>query len=148
MLHDPHTIPEPVLVISGLSYVFPAWLAFTQGDTYSTASNLFLLGTTVGFHATRQEWLFALDCVAILNFLNCCSLKSLTAPPDAQLMFVLSTIYCICSYFVGQQYKILSFDPDWNTQMGYHACMHMISSFSMFLLLKESQAVADVRRRE
>lgn len=53
MLHEPHTIPEPILVLSGLSYAVPACLAYRQGRSYSVATNLYLLATTVGFHGTR-----------------------------------------------------------------------------------------------
>ena len=141
MLHEPHTIPEPILVLSGLSYAVPASLAYRQGRPYSVATNLYLLATTVGFHGTRQEWIFLLDCTAILNFLWCSYGLSHQAKSNARILFAASTAYSLLSYFLGWRYQMLSFDPDWNTQMFFHAWIHISTSYSMYKLLEESQDV-------
>ena len=141
MLHDPHTIPEPVLVLSGLSYAVPACLAYRQGRPYSLATNLYLLATTVGFHGTRQEWIFLLDCTAIVNFLWHSYTLAQEARTNARILFAASTAYSLLSYCVGWRYQMLSFHPDWNTQMFFHAWMHISTSYSMYKLLEESQDV-------
>jgi len=69
-LHDPHKTPEPILVLSGLTYLVPAWIALQKNRSYDFATFTFLTFTTTGFHSTRSELLFALDCIAILNFLG------------------------------------------------------------------------------
>jgi cell shape-determining protein MreD len=43
-------------------------------------------------------------------------------------------VYSLVSYFVGQQFQILSFDPDWNTQMFFHSLMHLSTAYSAYLL--------------
>jgi len=135
LLHDPHMIPEPILVVSGLLYLFPAYYALLQKRTYSLATFSFLTFTTVGFHGTRSEILFALDCVAILNFLVHNFYLSLASSRAAALMFIVSVIYSTSSYFIGQRYTILSFHPDWNTQMFYHSLMHVSTAYSSYALL-------------
>jgi len=47
LLHDPHMIPEPILVVSGLLYLVPAYYAFLQKRAYSLATLSFLTFTTV-----------------------------------------------------------------------------------------------------
>jgi len=138
LLHDPHKIPEPVLVISGLSYLVPYYMALQQQRIYYSYSCLFLSYTTIGFHGTRNESMFQLDCIAILNFVSVLIYNSLKSSHYAQAVCYASILYSLTSYFVGQRYKIMSFDPDWNTQMFYHSMMHISSSYSAYLFIKES----------
>ena len=137
MLHDPHKISEPVLVLSGLTYLFPFYIAFTNKRYYDASTYIFMTFTTVGFHSTRDETLFLLDICAILNLL----LRSFYLSPDcsntSKCMMVFSVVYSLTSYFVGKQYKIMSFHPDWNTQMFYHSLMHVTSSYSSFIIMKD-----------
>jgi hypothetical protein len=135
LLHDPHMNPEPILVVSGLLYLIPVYYALLQKRTYSVATFSFLTFTTVGFHGTRSETLFLLDCVAILNFLAHNFYMSLASSRLAALIFIASVLYSTSSYFIGQRYTILSFHPDWNTQMFYHSLMHISTAYSSYALL-------------
>lgn len=128
-------IPEPILVVSGLLYLIPAYYALLQKRAYSLATFSFLTFTTVGFHGTCSETLFLLDCVAILNFLAHNFYLSLASSRAAALMFIASVVYSTSSYFIGQRYTILSFHPDWNTQMFYHSLMHVSTAYSSYALL-------------
>ena len=136
MLHDPHKIPEPILVASGLTYIIPCYLAFQNNRTYDASTYLFLTFTTVGFHGTRNE-IFALDCIAILNFLARHLYLFKKVSYTAQAIYVASVIYSLTTYFVGQQYKTMSFDPDWNIQMFYHSLMHLTTSYSSYVFMYE-----------
>jgi len=133
MLHDPHQIPEPILVASGLTYLIPFYTAYNKGSSQEAYACLFLTFTTVGFHGTRSEVLFALDCVAIVNFLA--RYSYLAKKSRFACMYYCSVMYSLISYFVGQQYKIMSFHPDWNTQMFFHSLMHLSTAYSAYLLL-------------
>ena len=135
MLHDPHMIPEPILVVSGLTYLVPFYLAYSKSRIYDASTYLFLTFTTVGFHSTRSEVLFILDCIAILNFLSRQQYLSVKSSRWNQQVLFLSVSYSLISYFVGKQFNILSFDPDWNTQMFFHSWMHLSTSYSSFLLM-------------
>jgi hypothetical protein len=137
MLHDPHTIPEPILVLSGTAYLFPAYLAYRISASYQMWSYLFLTGTTMGFHGTRNETLFHLDCIAILNFIGCSLLESYGSSSYAGRLFAASLAYSLTSYFIGRQYRIMSFHPDWNTQMAYHAAMHLSTAYSAHVFMSE-----------
>ena len=137
MLHDPHKIPEPILVISGITYLFPFYIAFSNNRLYDASTYLFLTFTTIGFHSTRIEILFLLDCVAIINFLLRTSYLSLYCSNISQIIFLSSVIYSLISYFIGKYYKIMSFNPNWNTQMIYHSLMHLSTSYSSYLIIKE-----------
>jgi len=137
MLHDPHTIPEPVLVISGLTYVFPLYIAIQNNRVYDASTYIFLTCTTIGFHSTRNETFFILDCWAILNFLLRAYYISLQCRTMSQVIFNMSVIYSFTSYFLGKYYSILSFDPNWNTQMFYHSLMHISTAYSSYILMKD-----------
>ena len=132
MLHDPHQTPEPILVVSGLTYLIPSYIAYKNGSVKEAATCLFLTFTTVGFHGTRSEALFALDCIAIVNFLA--RYWYLAKKSRFAYVYYMSVLYSLVSYFVGQQYKIMSFDPDWNTQMMYHSLMHLSTAYSAYLI--------------
>ena len=137
MLHDPHKIPEPVLVVSGLTYLVPFYMAIQQQRGYDAATYLCLTLTTVGFHSTRDETLFALDCIAIVNFLYRSYILSTERSTFCKRVYLLSVAYSLVSYFVGRQYNILSFHPDWNTQMFFHSLMHLSTSYSSYLIMNE-----------
>jgi len=140
IFHDPHMNPEPILVVSGLLYLIPAYYALIQRKQYSTFTYSFLTCTTVGFHGTRSELLFALDCLAILNFLAHNFYMTLAASRTAALLFTLSVVYSTSSYFIGQRYAILSFDPDWNTQMLFHSLMHVSTAYSSYVLMTAAKS--------
>jgi hypothetical protein len=137
MLHDPHKIPEPILVISGITYLLPSYIAFSREMYYDMYTNLFLTFTTVGFHSTRNEILFILDCCAILNFLLRTYYLSLQSSNLSQIIFLSSVLYSFTSYFLGKYYTIMSFDSDWNTQMMYHSLMHLSTSYSSYLIINQ-----------
>ena len=128
-------IPEPVLVFSGLSYLIPAYYAAQAGLPYSLASTLFLTFTTVGFHGTRQDWLFQLDLLAILNF-NVAAIYNISkVGPAAVLVWFVAVSYSILSYFGGQKYSVLSFDPNWNIQMFFHSFIHFSTCYVAYIVL-------------
>ena len=130
-----HMIPEPYLVITGMSYLLPAWLAWKSGFYYSLATCLFLCATTMSFHWFRAQWLFELDVVAVLNYVLCCSFNAYYAGPSAMGVWVFSGSYGLYSYFVGQQLSILSWDPDWNTQMFFHGLIHLSTAYGFWYAL-------------
>jgi hypothetical protein len=137
MLHDPHKIPEPILVISGLTYLYPFYLAISKKRIYDASTYIFLTFTTVGFHSTRYEFLFKLDCIAIINFLFRSYYLLQKCSIFCNIIFFLSVIYSLVSYFVGKYYNIMSFHPNWNTQMFYHSLMHIFTSYSSYLIMIE-----------
>ena len=96
-LHDSHMIPEPILVASGVTYLIPAYLAYIHGYTYTTSSLVAITFTTVSFHATRQEWLFALDLIAILNYMICLWHNSNYAKADTRYLAGISVTYSLNS---------------------------------------------------
>lgn len=137
MLHDPHKISEPILVISGLTYLYPFYIAICNKRIYDASTYIFLTFTTVGFHSTRYEFLFKLDCIAIINFLLRSYYLLVKCSNFTNIIFYLSVIYSLVSYFVGKYYRIMSFHPNWNTQMFYHSLMHIFTSYSSYLIMKE-----------
>lgn len=138
MLHDPHMIPEPILVVSGLTYLFPFYIAISKKRFYDAYTYIFLTVTTVGFHSTRNETFFMLDCCAILNFLLRTYYLSLQSSNISKSLFLVSVIYSFTSYFLGKYYTIMSFHPNWNTQMLFHSFMHLSTSFSSYMVIKDT----------
>ena len=136
MLHDSHKIPEPILVASGLTYLIPTYTAYYAGNTDMAFACGFLTFTTVAFHGTREEIFFGLDCFAIIYFLGANFRSAHAAGNYALAAFCLSTLYSLTSYFAGMRYKRMSFDPDWNTQMFFHALMHLSTAYSAYASLK------------
>jgi hypothetical protein len=135
MLHDPHQIPEPFLVLTGLSYLVPTYMAYSRKRTYDTLTFLALTCTTIGFHGTRNEFIFYLDCLAILNYLAR-GLWLAKSKRLALISYVIAVTYSLVSYFVGRYYKVMSFHPEWNIQMVYHGLMHISTAYSAYLVLK------------
>ena len=135
MLHDSHKTPEPILVASGLTYLIPTYTAYYSGNTNMAFACGFLTFTTVAFHGTRQEHFFVLDCFAIVYFLGVNFRSALASGNYALAVFSFSTAYSLTSYFAGMQYKRMSFDPDWNTQMFYHSLMHLSTAYSAYASL-------------
>lgn len=127
-----HMIPEPYLVITGMSYLLPAWLAWEKGFYYSMASCVFLCGTTMSFHWFRYQWLFELDILAILNYTVTSLYNIYYAGHSAAGVWALSIGYSSYSYFIGQQLEILSWDPDWTTQMFFHGLMHLSTAYGIW----------------
>ena len=137
MLHDPHMIPEPILVVSGLTYLLPAYIAVTKGRTYDAATYFFLTCTTVGFHGTRSETIFALDIIAIMNFLGRSYQLSQEVSIGSVWFLNAAITYSLVSYFVGAYLKAMSFDPDWNTQMIFHSTMHLLTAAASYKIMSE-----------
>lgn len=140
-----HMISAPYLVITGMTYLLPAWLAWEKGFYYSMISSIVLATTTMSFHWFRHQWLFELDVVAILNY-NMCSLYNIYhAGPSAVGIWALAVGYSLYSYFVGQQLSILSWDPDWNTQMFFHGLMHLSTAYSAwYCFVKRNGSVSSI----
>lgn len=137
MLRDSHKRPEPILVVSGLTYLFPFYVASTNKRLYDASTYGFLTVTTVGFHSTRDERLFQLDLIAMLNWLIRNGYLSLHCSKKSRNLFIASLAYCFTSYAVGKRYRIMSFHPDWNTQMFFHSLMHLSTAYSSYLIMKD-----------
>jgi len=135
LLHDEHTHPEPYLVLTGLLLLFPAAKAYYLNELYVSGSLAFLSFTTVGFHGTRNEYFFILDLVAITNYIIGGAISVHHKTSREMLVFYVCLIYSIVSYFVGRQYKVYAFDPDWNTQMFWHVLIHVFSTYAAFVYL-------------
>ena len=84
-----------------------------------------------------RETLFILDLWAITNFLLRNYYLSLYCSNISRNLFIWSVSYSFISYFLGKYYNIFSFHPDWNTQMVYHSFMHLSTSYSSYLIIKE-----------
>ena len=138
LLHDPHMNPEPILVISGLSYLIPTWAAYSRRRWYDAGTFLILTCTTVGFHGTRSETWFFLDCLAILNFM------CLSAVRYRTWINWMAIMYSLISYFVGQRFLIMSFHPDWNTQMFFHSLMHLTTAASAYLSVCKADKICNI----
>lgn len=135
-LHDPHMISEPVLVLSGLTYLIPAYMSYEAKKYYYCNSLLFLTFTTVGFHSTRKEYFFILDIAAILNYIIYSSYLTYYLTDKDKFLTYFTVSYSLITYFGGKKYNVLSFDPDWNIQMFFHSLMHLFTSYSSYKVIK------------
>ena len=50
----------------------------------------------------------------------------------AALLWYMSMSYSLLSYFGGQRFQVASFDPDWNTQMAFHALIHLSTAYVQY----------------
>ena len=120
--HLDHKHPEPFLCLTGLSYLLPAYIEYKRGHYWTAEASVFLTLTTLGFHWTRSDTIFAIDCIAILQYLACSIYES---RGWSAVLTACSIVYGLVSYFVGQQYNTMSFDPDWTVQMLFHGMIHL-----------------------
>ena len=135
-LHDNHLYSEPLLSLTGLSYLYPAFIAIEKEEYYLACSLVFLCSTTILYHGTRWEYFFYLDLIAMSHYVGYGAYLS-----SAMTAKVLHTVwfpvaYGLYVYFIGMNYKIFAFDPDWNTQMFFHGLMHIFSSYSSLKYLE------------
>jgi hypothetical protein len=135
MLDDTYETIEPILVLSGLTYLFPLYVAVRNKNNYDMFTYGLLTFTTIWFHITLYEVLFILDCFAIINCLLRIYYISRKATRIYYLIFVCSVIYSLISYFIGKLYNIMSFHPNWNTQIAYHSVIHLTTSYESYLLI-------------
>jgi hypothetical protein len=119
--------------------MFPAYTAYMQEEYYLTVTLLFLTTTTVLFHGTRWEYFFYLDLIAILNFIGYVAYLSCWMTPRQLHAAWFPVVFGIYTYFIGQHYKLFSWDPDWNTQMFWHGFMHIFSAYSFIVFLDRQQ---------
>ena len=134
-LHDDHTHSEPYLVLTGLSYLLPAFFAIQKEEYYLAGSLVFLCSTTVLFHGIRWEYFFYIDVVAILNYVGYCLYLSPEMTYRQLHAAWFPVVFGFYTYFVGMKYRLYSFDPDWKTQMFWHGLMHIFSSYSALIYL-------------
>jgi hypothetical protein len=128
-LRDTYTDPEPILVLSGLIYLVPAYYGFKY--VYLRNSLLFLTLTTVGFHGTRHEYFFIIDVIAILNYIIICGWQYVSLLTNKEKhTFYLAVIFAGYIHFVGQRYSIYNFDPNWNIKMFFHTLIHFFSAYT------------------
>jgi hypothetical protein len=134
-----HMIPEPFLVMTGMTYLLPAYLAYEKSLWYCMASSLFVMLTTMSFHWFRTDLTFAIDVIAILNYVACGLYNCYYTDYSATGVWIGAISYSLYSYFVGQQLNILSFDPDWATQMFFHGLIHFSTAYSAWFLFNRRQ---------
>ena len=135
-LHDDHKYSEPYLVLTGVTLLVPAVNAYYLNNLYVSGSLAFLSFTTVGFHGTRNEYFFILDLVAITNYIIGSGILVHQKTSREIIAYWVCILYSLVSYFLGRQYKIFSFDTDWNTQMFWHGLMHLFSAYSSSVYLE------------
>lgn len=133
--HYENKTPAPYLVMTGLSYLFPAMVAYSNGFIWETFSLFFVTGTTMAFHWFRDDTLFVIDVVAILNLFTCALYNASLVGVGPATPFIGSILYCFYSYFLGQQFKTLAWDPDWTTQMIFHGFIHISTAYGAYKML-------------
>lgn len=143
-LYDPHTHSEPFLVLTGLSFLIPAYRAMLQEHAYLMWSYLLLCSTTILFHSTRYPFFFYIDGIAILNHIIGGAFIVYHQSNRERVSMWFTTTYSLFTYFVGKQYKLFSFDPDWNTQMLFHCLMHFFSAYSACVSLDYNLRISDI----
>ena len=143
-LLDYHSDPEPILVLTGLTFLIPAYYAMMQEHVYLMCSYVLLCSTTILFHSTRQPFFFCIDAFAILNHIIGGGIIVYHQSDRERIAMIFATTYSFITYFVGQQYNLFSFDPDWNIKMFFHSLMYLFSGYAACVSLEYSLKNKDV----
>jgi hypothetical protein len=143
-LYDPHQHAEPFLVLTGLTFLIPAYYAMLQEHVYLMCSYVLLCSTTILFHSTRHPIFFCIDAVAIMNHIIGGAFIVYHQSNRERAAIIFTTTYSFITYFVGQQYKIFSFDPDWNIKMFFHGLMHVFSAYAACLSLDYNLRITNI----
>ena len=133
MIRDAHMKPEPILVITSLIFAVPSYIAFKQNKIYDCLTCLSLMCTSIGFHKLRTQTLFIVDFIAVCHF--SVRIWYLSHLMEMYLVYYISVFYSVISFYVGHKYKIMSYDPNWNIQMFYHALIHFLTAYSYYIVL-------------
>jgi hypothetical protein len=120
----------PLLCLTGLSYLLPMYVAYANGHYWTSGASLFLALTSVGFHWTHREDILSVDRLAILQYVACSLYE---ARGWSAVLVACSIVYGLVSYFVGQQYSIMCFDPNPNVQSLFHAMIHLSTATAAVL---------------
>jgi hypothetical protein len=122
--------PSPFLCLTGLSYLLPAYIAYTRGHYWTSGASVFLASTSVGFHWTHREDILAVDRLAILQYFACAIYESRGWSAVCTSM---SVVYCLVAYFLGQQCSTMCFDPNPSVQSLFHAMIHLSTATAAVL---------------
>jgi hypothetical protein len=135
-LYDNHSYPQPMLSLTGVSYLYPAFVALEKEQYYLACSLVFLTSTTILYHGTRWKYFFYLDLIAASHYVGYGAYLSPGMTAKVLYTVWFPFLYGLFVYFVGMKYNIFAFDPDWNTQMFFHGLMHIFSSYSSLKYLE------------
>jgi len=117
---------EPELIVSGLTFLVPAWVAWTGGQWVSTVALLTLTATSTVWHTIHQEWVRPFDIAAmvvvvILEFYN-----SVLAGVDGIVLGLLACLYGFIAYYWGYVDSTFCFGQSYAQQMRFHAILHVV----------------------
>jgi len=132
--------PSPYLVITGMTYLLPAWLAYEKGFHYSLVSSLCLTATTMLYHWFHYDYLLVLDTLAVANYCVCSLYNIYHAGPAAVGVWGLSVGYTAYVYFIGNHLSILAWDPHWPTRMFFHGLIHFSTAYTAWYCFTHRQS--------
>jgi len=137
-LYDVHPRPAPILVLTGLTFLIPAYKAMLQEHAYLMWTYLFLCSTTILFHSTRLPFFLYIDVVAVFNHIIGGAFIVYHQSNRERIPMIFTTTYSFVTYLFGSQYNLFSFDSDWNIKMFFHILMYIFSVYAAFVSLDYS----------
>jgi len=110
--------------------LLPGYIAYTRGHYWTSGASVLLSLTSVAFHWTKNQNVLIVDRLAILQYFACSIYESRGWSAVCTSM---SVAYCLLSYFMGQQYSIMAFDPNPTVRTLFHAMIHLSTATAAVL---------------
>lgn len=130
---------EPELVISGLSFIIPASVAW-RGEQWVSAGLLSLLiVTSTIWHTFHEEWFRPFDFAAIVSVLTFELYNSFNTGIDVIVFGLLTCVYGFIAYYWGYIDSTFCFAETRSNQMIFHAVLHVLASITITLNLLKLQ---------
>ena len=130
---------EPELVASGLAFLFPAYVAWTGGQTVSAVALSILAITSTIWHIIHEEWFRPFDFIAMLVVIVLELMNSMRAGVDGIVLAILICTYGVIAYHWGYTDRTFCFGESRSRQMTSHALIHVLAAIAITLNLWKIQ---------
>ena len=130
---------EPELVVSGLLFLIPAFVAWNGRQWISVLLLSILTVTSTIWHTLHEEWFRPYDFTAMLSVFVLEVYNSSLAGADNILLGMLVCLYGLIAYYWGYMDTTFCFGESRSQQMLSHAFIHVIAATVITLNLLKLQ---------
>lgn len=126
---------EPELVVSGLAFLIPAYVAWAGGQTVSALALVILTLTSSIWHAWREPWFRPFDFVVMVSVVLLELYNSINAGVKGVVIAILVCLYGLIAYYWGYADRTFCFAVSRTRQMTSHALLHFLAAAAITLNL-------------
>jgi hypothetical protein len=133
---------EPELVVSGLAFLIPAYVAWYDGRDVSAAALSVLTLTSFIWHTIHEEWFRPFDFAAMVFVTSLEVYNSVNAGVNGIVISLFAVLYGFIVYYWGYMDGTFAFGPTRSIQMISHASIHIFAAAAItanLLAMRENE---------